>query len=85
MAWCSSSLARKQTESDEPYATLSSCELLQVGDEIIAIDTLRVANAEQLKSCLKGKVGTSVRVMGARNSVIHTCVLMSFLSQSIQL
>ena len=24
MAWCSSSLARKQTESDEPYATLSS-------------------------------------------------------------
>ena len=50
-------------------------ELLQVGDEIIAIDTLRVANAEQLKSCLKGKVGTSVRVMYARNSVIHTCVV----------
>ena len=50
-------------------------EHLQVGDELIAIDTLRVANAEQLKSCLKGKVGTSVRVMYARNSVIHNCVI----------
>ena len=39
MAWCPSSLARKQTESDEPYATLPVRELLQVGDEIIAIDT----------------------------------------------
>ena len=34
-------------------------EQLQVGDEIVAIDGLRTVNAEQLKSNLKGKVGTS--------------------------
>lgn len=50
-------------------------ERLQVGDEIVAIDALRVVNAEQLKSNLKGKVGTSVRVMFARNSVMNSLLL----------
>ena len=50
-------------------------EDLQVGDEIIAVDGVRVVNAEQLKSNLKGKVGTTVRILFARNSVMHECVL----------
>ena len=50
-------------------------EQLQVGDEIIAIDGIRVVNAEQLKTNLKGKVGTSVRVIYARNSVLQNLVL----------
>ena len=50
-------------------------EQLQVGDEIVAIDGLRIVNAEQLKSNLKGKVGTTVRVVYARNSVMHECIL----------
>ena len=50
-------------------------EQLQVGDEIVAIDGLRTVNAEQLKSNLKGKVGTTVRVMYARNSVMYECLL----------
>lgn len=48
---------------------------LQVGDEIVAVDTIRVTNAEQLKSTLKGKVGSTVRVMYARNSVMHDTVV----------
>ncbi|MGB0174467.1 MAG: hypothetical protein ACPF9S_05485, partial [Candidatus Poseidoniaceae archaeon] len=48
---------------------------LQVGDEIVAVDAIRVTNAEQLKSTLKGKVGTKARVMFARNSVMHDAVL----------
>ena len=50
-------------------------EQLQVGDEIVAVDGIRVINAEQLKSNLKGKVGTTVRVMYARNSVMHEGLL----------
>ena len=50
-------------------------EDLQVGDEIIAVDGVRVVNAEQLKSNLKGKVGTTARILFARNSVMHECVL----------
>ena len=50
-------------------------EQLQVGDEIVAVDGIRVVNAEQLKSNLKGKVGTTVRVMYARNSVMHEGLL----------
>ena len=41
-------------------------EELQVGDEIIAIDGVRIVNAEQMKSNLKGKVGTTARVVFAR-------------------
>ncbi len=50
-------------------------EHLQVGDEIVAIDAIRVTNDEQLKSNLKGKVGSTVRVMYARNSVMHDALL----------
>ncbi len=50
-------------------------EHLQVGDEIVAIDGIRIINAEQLKSNLRGKVGTTVRVMYARNSVMHDSLL----------
>jgi predicted metalloprotease with PDZ domain len=50
-------------------------EQLQVGDEIIAIDGIRVVNAEQLKTNLKGKVGTSIRVIYARNSVLQNVIL----------
>ena len=50
-------------------------EQLQVGDEIVAVDGIRIVNAEQLKSNLKGKVGTTARVMYARNSVMHDIVL----------
>ena len=50
-------------------------EQLQVGDEIIAIDGIRIINAEQLKSNLKGKVGTTARIMYARNSVMHDILL----------
>jgi len=49
-------------------------EQLQVGDEIIAIDAVRVVNADQLKSNLRGKVGTTVRVVFARNSVLQNGV-----------
>ena len=50
-------------------------EHLQVGDEIVAIDGIRIINAEQLKSNLRGKVGTTARVMYARNSVMHDSLL----------
>ena len=50
-------------------------EHLQVGDEIVSVDAIRVTNAEQLKSTLKGKVGSTARVMFARNSVMHDAVL----------
>jgi C-terminal processing protease CtpA/Prc len=50
-------------------------EELQVGDEIIAIDGVRIVNAEQMKSNLKGKVGTTARVVFARNSVMQERIL----------
>ena len=50
-------------------------EQLQVGDELVAIDGIRTINSEQLKSNLKGKVGTKVRVLFARNSVMQETLL----------
>lgn len=48
---------------------------MQVGDELVAIDGIRTINSEQLKSNLKGKVGTKVRVLFARNSVMQETLL----------